>query len=114
MDKPTQIIRQQCLEHIKQLTLTPTYGIELERQLYHKSGRPTTVTSLRTVYYRLYTKLCFHLKINKQHLCTKYSPSQLVLLDDAQLAETQTSITDYKKLYKSQIDKYHQILRGTT
>lgn len=104
-----QVLRKECTEELKAVA-HPQYAVELERQIFHKSGKPTNVSTMRNLYYRLFGRM-LHALTTCSDIATRFRPSVLVLMDDATLSE-QIGIPDYAKQFKQEYQHYREILDG--
>lgn len=108
-----QVLRKECTEELRTVLgqrAHPQYAVELERQIFHKSGKPANVATMRALYYRLYGRI-----LNAVNICsdiaTQFKPSVLVLMDDATLSQ-QIGVPDFAKQFKQEYQHYREILDG--
>jgi DNA-directed RNA polymerase subunit M/transcription elongation factor TFIIS len=103
-------VRTLCLEQLVRINpQKQNYFTELEGRLYDWSGKPQTYTQLLTLYYRKYTQLCYNLNIYASTLVARYTPSELLCLNETEL---NAKVKEEREKQEEHHKRYKQILTG--
>lgn len=99
-------IRTKCAAELNKYIKNKKYSQNLETQIWHYASSPDTIEALRLCYYQKYNQLLFNLKLTPE-LTKKYTPSQLVILDN-EILNTNSKKT--LTVFKEQMDRYQKVL----
>jgi DNA-directed RNA polymerase subunit M/transcription elongation factor TFIIS len=107
-------IRKKCLDQFIQLDPSNhVYMTELESQLFKFCGQPQNMLQVQ-IYYRKYVQLIYNLKRYYSEITSKYSPSELIFINNSQdlnpkikqeLEETKVQNQKYKDIVNLKMDK---------
>ena len=102
-------IRHTCVTEMNRHIRNKRYAQNLETQIWEYASSPNTLEQIRQSYYRKYNQILFNLKRNAKYLYEKYTPSELVLVDNLDLNPDGKNIL---QKHNEDMKQYYEILEN--